>query len=103
MHAAELMLANIMCGAIGSRELDHVITSFTQVMLPALESNDVTVQIKACGLSRIDTKVGCRITLWSNFHKFLFPDYVTGGTKYRPNPSRQRDFWNHHKRLVNHA
>ena len=29
-------------------------------MLPALEANDVTVQIKACGLRRIDIKV-CKI------------------------------------------
>ena len=38
--------------------MDHVITF--QVMLPPLEPNDVIVQIKACGLSRIDTKV-CRV------------------------------------------
>ena len=37
-----------------SRDL-HVVAS--QVMLPALAENDVTIQIKACGLSRIDTKV----------------------------------------------
>ena len=38
--------------------MDHVITF--QVMPPPLEPNDVIVQIKACGLSRIDTKV-CRV------------------------------------------
>lgn len=36
----------------------EVTWSHLQVMQPALEANDVTVQIKACGLSRIDIKVG---------------------------------------------
>ncbi len=34
-----------------------VVIFFFQVILPALGDNDVMVQVKACGLSRIDTKV----------------------------------------------
>ena len=39
----------------------HVVSGFLmlllQVILPPLGEHDVMVQIKACGLSRIDTKV----------------------------------------------
>lgn len=61
-------------------------------MQPALEANDVTVQIKACGLCRIDIKVGVaglpavKVTLFvSLFHA----DSIPGGSKCGPDPSRE--------------
>lgn len=70
-------------------------------MQPALEANDVTVQIKACGLSRIDIKVGAtslpavNVTLCvSLFHA----DSIAGGSKRGPDPSRERDIGSGHKR-----
>ena len=36
------------------------INSLLQVIIPQLGEHDVMIQVKACGLSRIDSRVGCR-------------------------------------------